>query len=564
MSAPHGRSTTTDRLVALALSVAYTALLVLTARPIGYARDEGFYFQAARAYGRWFELLLADRARALRPDVVDAAWATNHEHPALVKSLFALSNLFFAKRHHVFDLEGTSFRFPAMALSGLLVGVVYAFVARRFGRAAGAVASLGLGFMPAFFHHAHLACFDAPIAAMFAFTAFAYVKTLETRGPSWPIATGVLFGLALDTKHNAWFLPIAGSAHFALTAVAAWRCRAPVIPAIRRSFFALASMAVLGPLVLYALWPWIWHDTRARLEEYVSFHLNHDYYNMEFLGENYWKPPMPRAYAWVMTVATVPTVTLVLATSGLGRRLLTAARALSARDGEGFSGLREDLFLALCLFASYGAWLSTGTPIFGGTKHWMQAYPFLAVFGAAAVEPATTAVRELVARRGPPALLAAVAPVVVVALTIAPVVMSISSLPFGLATYVPLVGGNPGAATLGLNRGFWGYTTADVAPYLNAHAKRGARVYVHDTAWQSWELMVADGIVRRDLVGVGSADEADFILYHHEMHMQGQEYQAWVSAGTIAPVALAGPDGVPVVALYERRRVPRAPAREDD
>ena len=57
---------------------------------------------------------------------------------------------------------------------------------------------------------------------------------------------------------------------------------------------------------------------------------------MEFLGETYWKPPMPRLYAWVMTVATVPAITLVLFGIGcfdsvrhaLGRYAATRCEAL--------------------------------------------------------------------------------------------------------------------------------------------------------------------------------------------------------------------------------------------
>lgn len=555
-----------DRLVALALGGGYTALLTATASRIGYARDEGFYFQAARTYQRWFTLLAENRAEALRPPIVDAYWSMNHEHPSLLKSLFALSNLYLSERHKVFELPGTSFRFPAMALSGLLVAVVFLFTARRFGRAAGLVSALGLGLMPAFFHHAHLACFDAPIAAMFAFTAFAYVRTLETRGPGWPIATGLLFGLALDTKHNAWFLPIAGGLHFVVSAMVAHRVRAGVVASVKRSFAALLSMAILGPLVLYALWPWIWHDTVARLQEYVSFHLHHEYYNMEFLGENYWKPPMPRGYAWLMTVATVPTVTLLLGVTGLGGRLLSAFAALRARDAAALGAVREDLFLALSLFASYAAWLSTGTPIFGGTKHWMQAYPFLCVFAAPAFVSAGIAVAEICRAKVPrlAALVPWAAPLTALAVLVAPAVETLQSLPFGLAWYVPLVGGNPGAATLGLNRSFWGYTTADVAPYLDRVAKKGARVYVHDTAWQSWEMLIADGTIRRDLVAVGSADQADYVLYHHEMHMQGQEYQAWVALGTIAPVEIEGPDGVPVIWVYARTAASPARSRAEE
>ncbi|MEZ4296779.1 MAG: hypothetical protein R3B70_17565 [Polyangiaceae bacterium] len=41
-------------------------------------------------------------------------------------------------------------------------------------------------------------------------------------------------------------------------------------------------------------------------------------------------------------------------------------------------------------------------------------------------------------------------------------------------------------------------------------------------------------------------------LYHHEMHMQGVEYQNWVAYGTVRPDHVAGLDGVPVIWVYRR------------
>src|SRR5262249_23063075 len=145
-----------------------------------------------------------------------------------------------------------------------------------------------------------------------------------------------------------------------------------------RGAVALAYMAVLGPLVFYALWPWIWHDTVLRVREYVSFHLNHEYYNMELFGRNYWQPPMPRSYAWVMTAATVPTITLVLCGIGATR----AVKQLVARRSRN-TGAETELLWLLAVAISYAPWLSPKTPIFGGTKHWLTAYPFVALLAGA-------------------------------------------------------------------------------------------------------------------------------------------------------------------------------------
>jgi 4-amino-4-deoxy-L-arabinose transferase-like glycosyltransferase len=587
---PRRRAAAIDTVIALAIAAAFTALLLRTAGDLGYARDEGFYFVAAGRYAAWFQQLAADWRAAIDRRAVDAAWSVNHEHPALIKSLFALSNLLLQKKLGLFAMEGTSYRFPAMVLSGLGVGLVYRWGAAARDRAAGACAAALFAMMPRYFYHAHLACFDAPIVTVWALCAYGYWRSLQGGGAAWPVLTGLAFGLALDTKHNSWFLPIVCGTHAAavqLRALAVGEAGARALGRVqaRRALAALAAMALLGPLVFYALWPWIWRDTFARLREYASFHLNHEYYNMEYLGRNYWTPPMPRSYAFVMTAATVPAITLVLFASGLlasaRRRLLPpiarlAARAVSAGEGvrararrwaeraplPGDDPAATALLWFLSIAAIYGAWLSPKTPIFGGTKHWMTAYPFVALFAGAAFSSLVRRARiellalgrrvpsgrrPIVARvaRGP--LPAAALGAVVVA---APIAETIHAHPWALSFYTPLVGGAPGAATLGMNRTFWGYTTGAVTGYLNESVPPRGGVYVHDTAGPAWDMLQRDGRVRRDIRGVGSLAGADFSLYHHEKHMLGQAYQAWIAYGTSRPDHVAGLDGVPVILVY--------------
>src|SRR5690606_20983717 len=151
------------------------------------------------------------------------------------------------------------------------VGLAYLWVARVRGRLAGAVAAASLALMPRFFHHAHLACFDGPVVGMWTLAAYAYHRAGEKGGALRHLAAGIAFGLALETKHNAWFLPIVCCVH-ALSVVA-------LTPAelrgkrAKRATATLVAMAVFGPLTFYALWPWLWHDTWARLEQYARFHL---------------------------------------------------------------------------------------------------------------------------------------------------------------------------------------------------------------------------------------------------------------------------------------------------
>jgi 4-amino-4-deoxy-L-arabinose transferase-like glycosyltransferase len=547
-----------DDLLGAGLALGAMTLLLVTVGNLGYARDEGFYFAAADTYARWFDLLFTNPKLAFDRKTIDNIWRVNSEHPGLIKSLFALSNLLLQKKLHLFAMEGTSYRFPGIALAGAAVALVYRFGAEVRGRLAGVFAAAALFFVPAYFYHAHLACFDVPVVTMFLLVVYTYWKSMDRGGWAWPVATGISFGLALDTKHNAWFLPILFIVHFLIVVLRAKWTGQKVKPLVERAMTTFGCMAFFGPLVMYALWPWIWHDTLPRLRAYANFHLHHDYYNMEFLGQNYWKPPMPRLYAPVMTAATVPMITLALFFVGLAYCAVVEVKRLR---GQG-SSRKDDagvFLLWLCAAGiSYGAWVFPTTPIFGGTKHWMTAYPFFALFGGIGLSYLVTLLRlELRRMKNTSLRKAARGPIAAGALfttaIAAPVAETWGSHPWGLSSYTPLVGGAKGAATLGLNRTFWGYTTGAVVDYLNREVPKNGTVYMHDTAWPAWEMLQKDGRLRKDIRGTGSVHEAMFALYHHEQHMLGQEYQAWVAYGTVAPDHIAGLDGVPVIWVYRKK-----------
>jgi len=516
------------------LSLSYLALLLSTVHDLGYARDEGFYFQAARSYEAWFELLRTDFAAAMEPATVDRYWAANHEHPALMKALFALSHRYLFTGLQLFREQGTAYRFPGMVVSTLGVAVTYVWGAREAGRLAGVVSALSLALMPHFFYHAHLACFDAPVTAMLLLTSYAFARSLEG-GLGWAVATGVIYGLLLDTKHNAWLLPGAFGLHFLLTRgkAALSELRAGRFPVP----YAFPAMLLISPLVFYAAWPWIWHDTLPRLREYANFHLQHEYYNMEFLGQTYWKPPMPRLYAWLMTLATVPSITLLLFALGLWVLLRQRAR------------LSTPLLWLLCLLMCYAPWWSNSTPIFGGTKHWMTAYPFLCLFAGAGFAFVASRIASLFSAKS----WAVAAPVATLAaVLLGPLCMTVHSTPWGLSFYTALVGGAPGAASLGLNRSFWGYTTGAVQGEINQRAPERAQVFVHDTALSSWEMLRTDRRVRADLRGTLSIPPSAVALFHYEPHMRRVEYQTWVEYGHDRPATIRTFDGVPIVWLYTR------------
>jgi hypothetical protein len=561
-----------DHVAGAALGALYVIGLLLTAGTLGFPRDEGFYFRAGRQYSRWYDLLFAGKREAFAQGTIDSIFSYNHEHPPLTKSLFGLSWEYLHEKSHVFAQASTAFRFPGMLWAGVALWVTYLLGTRAYGRWAGALAAILLGLMPRVFFHAHLACFDVPIMSMWALGVYVYWRATQRRTLGWAILTGIVYGLTLLTKHNAWMLPAvyvphAFLVHFRpfLRNLSAGRV---VLPA------PIVSMALIGPLVFFAGWPWMWNDTIARVREWFEFHLNHEYYNMEFLGQNYNGPPSPRSYMPFMILATVPTVTLALALVGGFDRFRVLALRVSLwarREVAALAGLAKfelspawiaprpahdrderDLLFFLALAVPLAAFLLPKTPIFGGTKHWLPAYPFLAVFAGRGFVMTLEAMRRVLpawtARRRQGAEFA-------LAFTICagPLAITAHSHPFGLSSYVPVVGGTAGGATLGLNRQFWGYTTQSVAPYLAANAPRRATVFIHDTAWDAWQELIEEARVRPDLRGVGSPSEADFALVQHELHMNEIDYQIWIAFGTQSPAYVLTHDDVPIVSVYRRR-----------
>jgi 4-amino-4-deoxy-L-arabinose transferase-like glycosyltransferase len=563
----------TDHAIGVGLAFAYVTWLLATARSLGFGRDEGFYFRAATDYARWFAVLFETPARAFEQGTIDASWSDNHEHPALMKSLFALSWMFLHERLKVFSDASTAFRLPGMAMAGVSLWVTYLFGTRAYCRRAGIAAAVLLGLMPNVFFHAHLACFDVPIMAMWTLCIYVYWRSHVEGGLLWAVASGVVYGLTLETKHNAWFLPAVFILH-ALVANARDMARG-----VRRGLLpvptSLIAMATIGPLVFYALWPWIWNDTIDRVRWYVNFHLNHEYYNIEFLHKNYWGPPSPKAYAPVMIAATVPLVTLTLFAIGaferlknLGARAVAAvaarleslvsrgrvARALgsAARLSSQSDPNETDVLIMLGFAIPLAPFFLSKTPIFGGTKHWLPSYPMLALLAGVGFDRIAGALKRALPTTLAPYKARLAVAALFASVTIGPLAVTAHSHPFGLSAYTPLVGGTAGGADLGLCRQFWGFTTQSLAPYLERAAPPHASLYLHDTTWDSWQRLVDEKRVRPDIRGAGSPAEADLCMVQHELHMEEVELACWVTDGHDNPDYVLTHDGVPIISVFRR------------
>ena len=559
---------TPPRLGALAvlLGLLTAAALAVGHRDVGYVRDEGIYFVASRRYAAWAADLARDPAAALAPRARDRAFAVNSEHPPLLKLAAGLSARLLAQptappapsaaapgappaeppARGLLPLlpEGAAMRLPAQLLAGLGVALLFlAGAALGGGPLAGLLAAGWFILLPRVWFHAGLHCFDVPVAVLTLAVALAYRRALAS--PAWSLALGPLLGLAIAVKHNALFLPLLLAAHYYLCLL---RAPGPRPPATWAPLL-LWSMALLAPLTALALWPWLWSDPLARLTDYFAFHAQHSYYNTEFLGVNYNRPPLPVAYPFALTAATVPAALLLLALLGLGlalrrdlRRTLnhpppprTFGAPLAAHE-------RHDgaLLLLLALFP-LALIAHPAVPIFGGTKHWLTAYPFLALAAALAWGALW---RALPLAPRPRRLL----PPLALLILLGPALWAtIHAHPVQLSQYAPLVGGARGAARLGLLRGFWGHAVTGLFPDLAAAAP--APIDLHDLHELSRRQYEREGRWPAGLTPAATSRARAALLFH-ERHMTTYEVQQWSALGTTAPAALVELDDVPLTSLY--------------
>ena len=570
------------RLIGIGLfATAFLAVLVAQ-RDQGVVRDEVVYRDAGDRYAAWWIDLVTFEDGTLSEQEITAhfggrtATAGNREHPPLMKTLFGFSHKLFDQKLG-WTSPTTAYRLPSIFLNALLIAMVFGFVASVWGRAPAVVAALLTLLLPRGFFHAGLACFDGPMVAVWFATLAAYYKALAAR--RWVIGFGVAFGLALATKHNAILLPFAVLPHYLWVAYRSQRGeRAPGVGGAVRALgrgirrtrpLLIPAMLVVGPLVLVALWPWLWFDTADHLGDWIRFHLGHVHYNFEYLGGNWNAPPFPWHVAIVTTLFTVPVVTL------LGAAMGTVELVRRARSGQAAVPDRAPaLLLFLSAGVSMGPFLLGSTPIFGAEKHWAPAIPTLCIYaGVGLVAVAKLAVDRLRALgwlgavRKRTAELVATAGLAVLAVAAA-AVETADAQPYALSHYNALAGGAPGGADLGMNRQFWGYSARGVLSVLEEVSREAgdARlpVYSHDAS-PAWGVYQREGLLSPNLPDAGHEERgvarSQLAIVVHELHFRRHDYMIWDAYGTVQPIYVLTTDGVPIVSVYARPTTSRSRPR---
>ncbi|MFL5319634.1 MAG: ArnT family glycosyltransferase, partial [Myxococcaceae bacterium] len=518
------------------------------------------------------------------------------------------SYLFFHESLHLLR-PAAALRLPAFFVNALALPALYVMGRKLFGRPAGIFAALCWFLVPRQFFDAHLACFDMPVAAMWLFVVYAFWRAQES--PRWWLYTGVVYGLAIATKHNALFIPFvlapfalwnafigtkqsaegrrilwqilglyaglgAGfyllfvflgpetfqarmepiSPHAALyllflagNVVLLWRLRDLSVPAFRAAA-CMAAIAFFGPLIFYGSWPYLWHHPVERTAWYLAFHAQHNQYTWFYMGKLLREPPFPLDYVVVLTALTVPlTLFLPMAIGWISVAVRTVAAKALAVPRTSWA----ELLLLANGFTSIFLISLPDVPHFGGTKHWYPSMPFLGLLAGAVVLRSSKLLQaRLTGYR--PKLPAWVGPALLVSVLALPAFVETARMyQYGTSDYSELAGGLPGAATLGMQRQFWSNNVTGVLPWLNQNAPPGARLWLHEVNGFSFRDYQRNGMLRADLQPAGGPQDAQFAVYQYHQEFREHEYSIWDAFGTQKPKTGLYVDETPQIVVYQRR-----------
>lgn len=597
------KDVTLDRRIGWALFLFGAVLLLATEKPAGFVRDESVYFASAEQHARWFQLLLSAPSQAFDDQAISQSFEFNHEHPALMKNLFGLSFLVFHEKLGLMR-PAAAFRFPAFLAAALILPLLFSLTRRTFGRAAGVMAALSFLLVPRQFFEAHLSCFDVPMATTWLLVVYCFIEALER--PRWWLYTGLAFGAAMGTKHNAYFIPVVlipfalwegwkrskdvpqarqlflaiNGVFLAMAGLYAFMVLAlGGVESFQRSFLAispqlglyvlacavggwllfllgkahaptfrtvapLVAMVVLGPVIFYLHWPYLWHHPVDRFAWYLSFHLNHEHYTWFYLGELLRQPPFPLGYVLVKTAMTVPTSLFVPMVFGVAWVVVRTFKKTVTMF---------ELIVLANAAASIIILSQPSVPHFGGVKHWFPSMPFLALLAAGSVVRGVEGLVEWLKPKLPKLELQSAFIGVSVLLFVPALIQSVRVYPYGTSAYSELAGGLPGAAAMGMQRQFWANNVTGVLEWINQNARPGERVYLHECHGGQIRDYQRNGMLRNDLRFVGGPFDADIVAYQYHQEFRETEFQVWQSFGTMQPATGLYVDETPQIVVYRRR-----------
>lgn len=369
------------------------------------------------------------------------------DYPPLGRLPLALSNAIFSRTtglgNHPFYLI-TYARVGSAVTFGLLVALLVWLTGRHASPIAGLVAGVSLMLTPRVFGHAHLASVETTMNLMYALTVLSCVhllsnkETLRLRDGFLP---GLFLGLALLTKIQAIFLPPV----IVIWILWHWRFKG-VLP--------LLVLAITSAVVFLAGWPWLWADPVTRFWQYFAQTTDRAVLYCFYLGKRYADHDVPWHYPFVMFLITTPLPFLLLGGWGMSlSRKPSDEKRRSTRNSstpptKNYLTPRQNHLLLGAFWLPLIVFAIPGVPVYDGERLFLIVWPIFSIWiGVAAAH----GIRRIDER-----LNVVVRNLACGAVFAIPLISMVLIHPCYLSFYDVQVGGLRGAATLGMEKDYWG------------------------------------------------------------------------------------------------------------
>lgn len=287
-------------------------------------------------------------------------------HPPISDTLAAFSNyIFYQKLNILGDIE--SYHLYSVLLSSLLIGAIVYFTGSYFGNFAGIISGLSLLLYPFFLGESNFNIKDFPETFFYSLFIITFWVAIKKRKIFWIFICSIFFGLGLGTKFNIFFAGLTVFIWFMIYTFDEIKNKG--VPSFLKNHWCLilsfVLIPVVGSLLFYITWPFLWVDTVNRVKEVFIFYkdLSDTSLDPRFLLLNGFINFYP--ILWIAT--TTPIIILILGLTGFIRLL----RKLNPS----FPGLLLLIWLLIPILRvsivhSY---------IYGGIRHIMEYIPVLAI-----------------------------------------------------------------------------------------------------------------------------------------------------------------------------------------
>ncbi len=509
----------------IGISFALVAFTTSFARlsDVGMTWDEARYFESTQRIQEWTGRVVRgpDRTGAFDREVIRQAWDVDryfNPHPPVYKEAMALSDAVIGDRFGPL----TGFRTSSLLMFSLLVGLVAALTAKLTRPAAGAGAALALLLMPRVLGHAHIAATDIPLTLFWFVATIGVFQFVQHGSRKWLIAGAVALGLALGTKFTGFLAP---------APLLAWLLLYGRDRTSAKAFLLWLGFAVVVAVLVN---PAAWYDPVGYQQRLITESLSRETTVpiATFYFGQIWEFVVPWHHALVMSLITLPVVTVVLTFLALG----SVVRRGTERP------------LAILCIIQIGFWLTLmglpSSPSHDGVRLFLPMFPFVAILAGIGFGKLVTALQRRLPAGNPQTL-------GILALTcllfLPAFVGTVRSGPYLLSYYGELVGGPAGAARVGMEATYWfDAVTPDFLRRVEQELPDSA-IVVASPNHEYYEQLQNLGLLRGDLQFTGSVP-AEYLMLLGRRALLTPGFAGVYS--TVPPILAVELDGVELVGLY--------------